>query len=1092
MASEGSIVWNKEGEERIPRPFGRLWLLRRLARGGMGEVYLAATSGIEGAERPCVVKIIRRDHATDKSFLARFFDEARVQAQLQHHGVAQVVEASTDTTGEPYVVVEYVEGRSLGEVRARATHAGVAIEWADAVALGLSAAEALAHVHERTDGTGKALGIVHRDLSPQNIMIGYGGDLKLIDFGTARAENRRCHTISGVVFAKPGYVAPEVAAGTSGDARVDLYALGIILWELLAGRRFLEGDPTEHLALVAKDERKPPPIAKQVGAPLRLDDVIAKLTAHKLTDRYETAHQVAADLVKLLATCAPLPTGERGVRARTAYLMKRLYPSEPAKSRAEFDSLVKAARWAGSEDSPAPSTVADAHAKSPAPSSAPALQTSRSPLPPPRSPLQSITDGDPNVLVGTRYRILGTIGSGAMGTVYEAQHVDLLRRVALKVLSQDRAMITDVAAFRREAQAIATVLHPNLVMIHDFGESADGRPYCAMELLDGQTLEQRLIQDTRLDWREAAKIGVAACRGLEAAHAVGVVHCDLKPANLFLSKGPTGQPGELKILDFGIARRVSEGHAPVEGETHFAIAGTPEYMAPEQARSGSAIDARADVYALGCVLYEICTGRRPFVASSAVALIEMKTKSAPEPMRVRSRAIGVPPALDRIVLKALSPKPGDRYANAEELRLVLEEILRAPRRRRTVSRAAGYGAIAGAGFFALSAFGVMELKPERAGLPSRSVLVARAADGALRAADYVHREALTLLGAPEMPAATPVVAAREWSADELGDVVARVTAAQDGPEPSAATSATEPVTPDAPVVVNLDAPEFQANHPAAPSHERNERVATSDSPAFPDRAAIRTLPSFGGAAAGVAPAAVAVTSSGATLALHHAATAGSANAAPHVVVAAAAGAAVVTPHGNTAQTSAHVASGGPAGAASAGSASAPSHPLGPAKDAKDAKEGVAVAAARGTDTVVAGLHAGAAALQDGLTSQALVIHRDLAERHPRNARVLRAWAESAAAAQEWKEAAQAAETWSLADAGIEPRLFYARMLGYGGKPKAARRMLEDLLEAHPACDEARALLADLRAGQGGPSRSAAARAEHAQTPVTNDENSRRP
>jgi len=117
MASEASIVWNQPGVERIPRSFGRLWLLRRLARGGMGEVYLAATAGLEGAERPCVVKIIRRDHASDRSFLARFLDEARVQAQLQHHGVAQVLEASTDPTGEPYVVVEYVEGRSLGEVR---------------------------------------------------------------------------------------------------------------------------------------------------------------------------------------------------------------------------------------------------------------------------------------------------------------------------------------------------------------------------------------------------------------------------------------------------------------------------------------------------------------------------------------------------------------------------------------------------------------------------------------------------------------------------------------------------------------------------------------------------------------------------------------------------------------------------------------------------------------------------------------------------------------------------------------------------------------------------------------------------------------
>src|SRR5882762_5534724 len=122
MAAESSIVWNQAGEERIPRSFGRLWLLRRLARGGMGEVYLAATAGIEGAERPCVVKIIRRDHASDKSFVARFLDEARVQAQLQHHGVAQIVEASTDATGEPYVVVEYVEGRSLGEVRSKAVN----------------------------------------------------------------------------------------------------------------------------------------------------------------------------------------------------------------------------------------------------------------------------------------------------------------------------------------------------------------------------------------------------------------------------------------------------------------------------------------------------------------------------------------------------------------------------------------------------------------------------------------------------------------------------------------------------------------------------------------------------------------------------------------------------------------------------------------------------------------------------------------------------------------------------------------------------------------------------------------------------------
>jgi serine/threonine-protein kinase len=198
-------------EEQLPRRLGRLTLLRLMARGGMGEVYLGAMGAIEGAERPCVVKIIRREHAQDKSFLARFLDEARIQAQLHHPGVAQILEAATDDEGKPFVVVEHVEGRNLGEIRTRAQQLGARVTWTEALAIGIAMAEGLVHVHERTDAAGHPLEIVHRDLSPQNVMVGYAGDLKLIDFGTARGENRRCHTVAGIVFAKPGYVAPEVA-----------------------------------------------------------------------------------------------------------------------------------------------------------------------------------------------------------------------------------------------------------------------------------------------------------------------------------------------------------------------------------------------------------------------------------------------------------------------------------------------------------------------------------------------------------------------------------------------------------------------------------------------------------------------------------------------------------------------------------------------------------------------------------------------------------------------------------------------------------------------------------------------------------------
>ena len=120
----------------VPRVFGRLLLLKLLARGGMGDVYLAATTGIEGAERPIVVKTVRRDHIHDGSFLARFLDEARVQSQLNHPGVAQILEASTDESGEPFVVVEYVEGRSLADVRQRAVQLGARINWPEALAIG--------------------------------------------------------------------------------------------------------------------------------------------------------------------------------------------------------------------------------------------------------------------------------------------------------------------------------------------------------------------------------------------------------------------------------------------------------------------------------------------------------------------------------------------------------------------------------------------------------------------------------------------------------------------------------------------------------------------------------------------------------------------------------------------------------------------------------------------------------------------------------------------------------------------------------------------------------------------------------------------
>lgn len=644
------------------RSVGRWTLLKPLARGGMGEVYLACSGGIEGAERPCVIKLVRREHATDRSFLARFFDEARIQAQLQHPGVAQVLEASTDQSGMPYVVLEHIEGRNLSEIRQRAAQLKAPMTWADGVAIAVSLTDALVHVHERTDAEGRALEIVHRDLSPQNVMVGYGGEVKLIDFGTARGENRRCQTVSGVVFAKPGYVAPEVANQNQPGPQADLYALGIMLWELVVGRRFLTGDPAEHLAAVAAGDRNPPPLCTTMNVPLALDTVIARMTAYRLTDRYATAREALADLVRVLSQAPSLADGERSVRGRIAQFMQSLYPSEPARTRAEFSRLVRDHRQQ--------------------------TQSAKSQIP------HSPTPADvTRLLPGTRYRLDRQLAKSAMSVVYEAQHIDLGRRVALKVLPKEHCDKPDFEAqFRREARTLANLRHPNLVQLHDFGVSQDGRPYYAMELLTGKSLKD-LTQP--MSWREALRIGIAICDALSVAHKSGIVHRDIKPANILVTDS-----GAAKLIDFGVAQDLAaEAEAAATAVTSppeeqhsdaLKVWGTPEYMAPEQF-GNKELDGRADLYALGAVLYELLTGVLPFTAETTVSLVERKQTRAPKPPRLVMSDMSLPRTVDWALLRVLSADASQRFSNATQFKEALQLALDAPAR---IRRARRFGMVA--------------------------------------------------------------------------------------------------------------------------------------------------------------------------------------------------------------------------------------------------------------------------------------------------------------------------------------------------------------------------------------------------------------
>ncbi|WP_437299981.1 serine/threonine-protein kinase [Sorangium sp. So ce426] len=841
----------------VPRPLGRYVLLRRIARGGMGEVFLASTTGLEGAERPVVVKIIRREHASDPSYIARFLDEARVQAQLQHSGVAQVIEADVDpATGEPYAVVEHVEGRSLGEVRARAVQLGHRFDWAEAVAIATMIAEALAHVHERRDPSGAALAIVHRDLSPQNVMLGFAGDVKIIDFGTARGQNRRCHTVAGVVFAKPGYVAPEVANGDPGDARVDLYALGIMLWELCAGRRFLQGDAQTHMAAVARNQNDPPPIALSLGAPSALDAAIGRLTAFDREARYPSSRAAARDLAALLGAAVALPGGERGVRARAAHLMQRLFPGEPGRSRGEFAALVAAAK---------------AH-----------RATAVTPVSPRAEAMASAERVDDGTLPGTRYRLLREIGTGASSTVHEAEHVDLGRRVALKVVSAEHSA-TDVIAsrFRREARVLSRLSHEHLVKVHDFGMAADGRLFCAMDLLEGETLDALLVRGGAIDWRDALAMAAKVLSALELAHAEGLVHRDIKPENLFMTR-PRGAEGALsladaglKLLDFGLAKRLSDDRGEAcgvadetgagEGPARAAVAivGTPEYMAPEQAASGR-IDGRADLYALGCVLYEMLTGRLPFVEQSLVALIDAKIKGSPERLRERAPTRQIPTFVDDLVMRALARHPSVRFQSAAEMRKAILEALGRPARARTRRRAMGFAAVAAA----MTLAGVLVVGKGRelvARVPAVAALVgaageaaATSGDAAQPAAPAVAAEAAAVAAeapaaAAEAPAAAAeapaggALAAASYAPASVAAALAAASAAGQGSAtppalaavPAAGSDAAAPREGAAPPAQAAVAKSDAAKSPARDEPARRASAMTARAPAKAGKPAAR-------------------------------------------------------------------------------------------------------------------------------------------------------------------------------------------------------------------------------------------------------------
>jgi serine/threonine-protein kinase len=269
------------------------------------------------------------------------------------------------------------------------------------------------------------------------------------------------------------------------------------------------------------------------------------------------------------------------------------------------------------------------------------------------------------------YRVERQIGAGGMGEVWLAQHTQLGRPAAVKVLHANYAVQPEVVKrFFNEARAAAAIADPGIVQIYEFGQEGD-IAYIAMELLDGETLDVRRARGIALV--DAVRIMRQVASSLGAAHARGIIHRDLKPENIFLVRDPEVPGGERpKILDFGIAKLQNDD--TVKTGTH-AVLGTPLFMSPEQCRGAGRVDARSDVYSLGCVLFTLLAGRPVFIAEGTGELI---VKHITEPAPRASEFAFVPPALDDLIARCLEKEADRRFASARELAMALAVLVTDP------------------------------------------------------------------------------------------------------------------------------------------------------------------------------------------------------------------------------------------------------------------------------------------------------------------------------------------------------------------------------------------------------------------------------
>jgi serine/threonine protein kinase len=668
----------------------------------MGELFLSAGGEAGGFEKLCVVKKVLhslRDHGVHR----RFLDEAKVVVRLNHANLVQVFDAGR-VDEEHYLAMELIEGKDLRAVwnRCAQLHRRIPVDFALFVAR--EVARGLSYVHDAL-----GLNLVHRDISPPNILVGYHGQVKITDFGLAKHAIKRELTNPGVVFGRYSYLAPEQAKGQPADRRTDIYAVGIILWEMLTGRQLFPSDGRNPGVLKAlRNPQTRPPSEVVPGVPDGVDEVVLRALAPDRDERYQNAGEFREDLSRVLARHYTRTDVDR-----VSALMQEIFAREFKLESADY------AAFAREDFSPVRATARQDTETISIDDLEIELIEEEEPAEKRAARLHAEAEARVGSVVGDRYTLDALLGTGGMGAVYRVADVQTGAVFALKVLHTEYGSDPDlVARFEREARAASQTGHPHIIDVLDFGKTDDGDVYFVMENLEGVDLRGVIVEGGPMRPERAVSISRQICDALGAAHDAGIIHRDLKSENIMLTQRGS-RADFVKVLDFGICKHV-EDVADGGLTTPGMIMGSPDYMAPEQA-AGAPADVKSDVYALGTILFEALTGRLPFEGRNAIDVLMKKGgRRAPTVLEYRPDC---PETLAMLIADCLHRDLDRRPASMADLDFLLSRALEPGSEAQAEFHAARSG-IHAAGALSSGSFSTTSASFQAASFSSEASLIA--------------------------------------------------------------------------------------------------------------------------------------------------------------------------------------------------------------------------------------------------------------------------------------------------------------------------------------------------------------------------------